>query len=49
LFLSPTTFSGQRALNFVLENKNLIDKTLLVNVRLVRVDKEGQRGFSVKN
>lgn len=37
----PTTFSGMRALNFVLDNKNLIDKTLLINVRLVRVDKKG--------
>ena len=34
----PSTFSGQRALNFVLENQNLIDKTLLINIRLVRVD-----------
>lgn len=34
----PTTFSGQRALNFVLDNRNLIDKTLLMNIRLVRVD-----------
>ena len=36
----PTTFSGQRALNFVLDNKNLIDKTLLINIRLVRIDKD---------
>ena len=36
----PSTFSGLRALNFVLDNKNLIDKTLLINVRLVRVDKD---------
>ena len=36
----PATFSGQRALNFVLDNTNLIDKTLLINVRLVRVDKD---------
>lgn len=27
-----------RALNFVLENQGLIDKTLLINLRLVRVD-----------
>jgi len=33
----PTTFSGQRALNFVLDNQNLIDKTLLINIRLVKV------------
>jgi hypothetical protein len=30
-----------RALNFVLDNKNLIDKTLLINVKLIRVDKKG--------
>lgn len=40
----PSSFSGMRALNFVLDNKNLIDKTLLINVRLVRVDK----GYSKK-
>eukprot|EP01031_Cornospumella_fuschlensis_P034199 gene34199-41398_t len=34
----PTTFSGMRALNFVLDNQNMIDKTLLINIRLVRVD-----------
>lgn len=41
----PSTFSGQRALNFVLDNKNLIDKTLLINIRLVRVDKKGDKQF----
>jgi len=35
----PGTFSGIRALNFVLDNKNLIDKTLLINVKLIKVDK----------
>ena len=34
----PDTFSGQRALNFVLDNQNLIDKTLLINIKLARVD-----------
>ena len=34
---APTTFSGMRALNFVLDNQNLIDKTLLINVRLVKI------------
>ena len=34
----PSTFSGQRALDFVLQNQQLIDKTLLFNVKLVRVD-----------
>lgn len=41
----PTTFSGVRALNFVLEN-NRVDRTLLFNVKLVRVDKkDGKGGF----
>jgi hypothetical protein len=44
----PTTFSGQRALNFVLQNQGLIDKTLLINVELVRVDRLGERGFRGK-
>jgi hypothetical protein len=35
----PSTFSGQRALNFVLDNRSLIDKTLLINVKVVRIDK----------
>jgi len=39
----PTTFSGQRALNFVLENPRL-DRTLLFNVKLVRVDKGTEKG-----
>ena len=30
----PSTFSGQRALDFVLQNKELIDKTLLFNVKV---------------
>ena len=34
----PSTFSGQRALDFVLQNQQLIDKTLLFNVKLIRVD-----------
>ena len=38
----PSTFSGQRALNFVLDNKNLIDKTLLMNIKLIRVDQSGK-------
>jgi len=33
----PINFSGKRALNFVLDNDNLIDKTLLINVKLVKV------------
>lgn len=41
----PSTFSGQRALNFVLDNPR-VDRTLLFNVKLVRVDKaDGKGGF----
>jgi hypothetical protein len=29
-----------RALNFVLDNQNLIDKTLLINIKLLRVDQD---------
>lgn len=43
----PTTFSGMRALNFVLSSKgDQLDKTLLINVKLLRVDKpNGPRKF----
>ena len=45
----PTTFSGQRALNFVLENPR-VDRTLLFNVKLIRVDKsDGKGGFTRGN
>ena len=41
----PTTFSGMRALNFVLENER-VDRTLLFNVKLIRVDRsDGKGGF----
>jgi FKBP-type peptidyl-prolyl cis-trans isomerase len=41
----PSTFSGQRALNFVLQNPR-IDRTLLFNVKVIRVDKpDGKGGF----
>ncbi|KAI5082804.1 hypothetical protein GOP47_0002547 [Adiantum capillus-veneris] len=33
----PTTFSGQRALAFVLQNQNLIDKTLLFDIELLKI------------
>eukprot|EP00803_Ostreobium_quekettii_P005883 evm.model.scf_86.11 EVM.evm.TU.scf_86.11 scf_86:148212-150026(+) len=33
----PKTFSGQRALDFVLKNQGLIDKTLLFDVELIRI------------
>lgn len=37
----PCTFSGQRALDFVLDNKGgIMDKTLLINISLKRVYKE---------
>lgn len=39
----PTTFSGQRALNFVLENPR-VDRTLLFNLKLIRVDKKNEKG-----
>ncbi|KAK1571575.1 hypothetical protein Q3G72_019412 [Acer saccharum] len=33
----PTTFLGQRALDFVLRNQGLIDKTLLFDIELVKI------------
>ena len=39
----PTTFSGQRALNFVLQNPRL-DRTLLFNVKIIRIDVPDGRG-----
>ncbi|KAG0615407.1 hypothetical protein M758_5G038600 [Ceratodon purpureus] len=33
----PATFSGQRALDFVLRNQGLIDKTLLFDIELIKV------------
>eukprot|EP00271_Cylindrocystis_brebissonii_P020455 TRINITY_DN677_c0_g1_i4.p1 TRINITY_DN677_c0_g1~~TRINITY_DN677_c0_g1_i4.p1 ORF type:complete len:315 (-),score=66.63 TRINITY_DN677_c0_g1_i4:558-1502(-) len=33
----PITFSGQRALDFVLKNQGLIDKTLLFDIELLRI------------
>ncbi|GAB5366025.1 hypothetical protein AAMO2058_001108900 [Amorphochlora amoebiformis] len=33
----PTTFSGKRALGFVLENQGMIDKTLLFDIELIKV------------
>eukprot|EP00560_Eucampia_antarctica_P001243 CAMPEP_0197833982 /NCGR_PEP_ID=MMETSP1437-20131217/20793_1 /TAXON_ID=49252 ORGANISM="Eucampia antarctica, Strain CCMP1452" /NCGR_SAMPLE_ID=MMETSP1437 /ASSEMBLY_ACC=CAM_ASM_001096 /LENGTH=75 /DNA_ID=CAMNT_0043438339 /DNA_START=10 /DNA_END=233 /DNA_ORIENTATION=- len=41
----PSSFSGQRALNFVLENPR-VDRTLLFNLKVIRVDKaDGKGGF----
>jgi len=41
----PTTFSGERALNFVLENPR-VDRTLLFNLKVIRIDKpNGKGGF----
>lgn len=35
----PTTFAGERTLSFVLGNRGLIDKTLLFDIDLIRVQK----------
>jgi len=43
----PTTFSGQRALNFVLDNPR-VDRTLLFNVKIMRVDKPNGKGGFVR-
>lgn len=41
----PSTFSGMRALNFVLDNPR-VDRTMLFNIKLVRVDRpDGKGGF----
>lgn len=34
---APTTFSGKRALDFVLKNQGMIDKTLLFDIELLKV------------
>ena len=34
---SPSTFSGKRALDFVLRNQGMIDKTLLFDIELLKV------------
>lgn len=34
---APTTFSGRRALDFVLKNQGMIDKTLLFDIELLKV------------
>lgn len=34
----PTTFSGERALGFVLQNQGFVDKTLLFDIALIRID-----------
>jgi FKBP-type peptidyl-prolyl cis-trans isomerase len=39
----PSTFSGQRALNFVLDNPRL-DRTLLFNIKVIRVDSPNASG-----
>mmetsp|Transcript_36395 Transcript_36395/g.93012 ORF Transcript_36395/g.93012 Transcript_36395/m.93012 type:complete len:80 (+) Transcript_36395:727-966(+) len=38
----PTSFSGKRALGFVIENKGMIDKTLLFDIELMKVNKAQQ-------
>jgi hypothetical protein len=37
----PSTFSGKRALSFVLKNQGMIDKTLMFDVELLRLGKKG--------
>lgn len=43
----PSTFSGERALDFVLQNPRL-DRTLLFNVKVIRVDKPNGKGGFVR-
>ena len=43
----PTTFSGMRALNFVLDNPR-VDRTLLFNVKLIRVDRSDGKGGYIR-
>ena len=43
----PATFSGERALNFVLDNPRL-DRTLLFNIKVIRVDKANGKGGFVR-
>lgn len=43
----PTTFSGMRALNFVLENPR-VDRTMLFNVKLIRVDRSDGKGGYIR-
>ena len=33
----PSTFAGKRSLSFVLENQGLIDKTLLFDIELLKI------------
>eukprot|EP00798_Chlamydomonas_sp_ICE-L_P018271 gene18271-24724_t len=35
----PSTWAGERALDFVLSNQGMIDKTLLFDIELIRIDK----------
>eukprot|EP00548_Thalassiothrix_antarctica_P000827 CAMPEP_0194147070 /NCGR_PEP_ID=MMETSP0152-20130528/22504_1 /TAXON_ID=1049557 /ORGANISM="Thalassiothrix antarctica, Strain L6-D1" /LENGTH=251 /DNA_ID=CAMNT_0038847759 /DNA_START=285 /DNA_END=1040 /DNA_ORIENTATION=+ len=39
----PATFSGMRALNFVLDNPR-VDRTLLFNIKIIRIDKSNGKG-----
>eukprot|EP01023_Acetabularia_acetabulum_P063852 TRINITY_DN8103_c0_g1_i2.p2 TRINITY_DN8103_c0_g1~~TRINITY_DN8103_c0_g1_i2.p2 ORF type:complete len:239 (-),score=31.94 TRINITY_DN8103_c0_g1_i2:230-946(-) len=34
---SPTTFGGKRTLDFVLNNAGMIDKTLLIDIEIIRI------------
>lgn len=42
----PSTSSGMRALNSVLQNEDLVNKKLLLDIKLVRVDKTGQNTYN---
>lgn len=35
----PQQFSGQRALDFVLKNKGMIDKTLMFDIEVIRISR----------
>lgn len=43
----PATSSGMRALNSVLQNEDLGNKKLLLDIKLVRVDKPGQNTYNL--
>lgn len=39
VYPSPTSFTGQRTLDFVLKNRGYVDKTLLFDLEVIRIDK----------
>jgi len=34
----PSTFAGKRSLSFVLQNQGLVDKTLLFDIELLKIN-----------